>query len=120
MVQRARTFAYQFNDDNAPSRFAGPDLPPIATHSSEYQYLFDLPNAPFPGTLNPDQQTLAATMRAAWTSFAATGNPSTAALHWPSVGFSGSVISLIPPQPTVNTDFSAIHHCAFWDAARNL
>ena len=117
--QRARTFAYQFNDDNAPSRFAGPDLPPIATHSSEYQYLFDLPNAPFPGTLNPDQQTLAATMRAAWTSFAATGNPSTAALHWPSVGFSGSVISLIPPQPTVNTDFSAIHHCAFWDAARN-
>ena len=117
--QRARTFAYQFNDDNAPSRFAGPKLPPIATHSSEYQYLFDLPNAPFPGTLNPDQQALAASMRAAWTSFAATGNPSTAVLHWPSVGFGGSVMSLVPPQPTVETDFSAIHHCAFWDAAHN-
>ena len=114
-----RTFAYQFNDDNAPSRFAGPALPPIATHSSEYQYLFDLPNAPFPGTLNPDQQTLAATMRAAWTSFAATGNPSTAVLNWPSIGFGGSVMSLVPPQPMIETDFSAIHHCAFWDAAQN-
>ena len=118
--ERAPTFAYQFNDDNAPSRFAGPELPPIATHSSEYQYLFDLPNTPFPGTLTPDQQTLAATMRAAWTSFAATGNPSTAVLPWPSVGFGGSVISLVPPQPTVETDFSAIHHCAFWDAAQTV
>ena len=117
--ERVPTFAYQFNDDNAPSRFAGPKLPPIATHSSEYQYLFDLPNTPFPGTLTPDQQTLAATMRSAWTSFAATGNPSTAVLNWPSVGFDGSVMSLVPPRPMVETDFSAIHHCAFWDAAQN-
>jgi para-nitrobenzyl esterase len=117
--ERVRTFAYQFNDDSAPSRFAGPDLPPIATHSSEYQYLFDLPNAPFPGTLNTDQQALAATIRAAWTSFAATGNPSTVVLHWPSVGSRSSVVSLVQPQPTVATDFSAIHHCAFWDAAQN-
>ena len=118
-AKRVPTFAYQFNDDNAPSRFAGPALPPIATHSSEYQYLFDLPNTPFPGTLNPDQQALAATMRSAWTSFAATGNPSTAVLNWPSVGFDGSVMSLVPPRPMVETDFSAIHHCAFWDAAQN-
>ena len=117
--ERVPTFAYQFNDDNAPSRFAGPKLPPIATHSSEYQYLFDLPNTPFPGTLTPDQQTLAATMRSAWTSFAATGNPSTAVLNWPSVGFNGSVMSLVPPRPMVETDSSAIHHCAFWDAAQN-
>ena len=55
---RVPTFAYQFNDDNAPERFA--PLPPAATHSSELQYLFDQPNAPFPGTLNADQQALAA------------------------------------------------------------
>ena len=67
------TFAYQFNDDNAPERFA--PLPPAATHSSELQYLFDQPNAPFPGTLNADQQALAASMRAAWASFAANGDP---------------------------------------------
>jgi para-nitrobenzyl esterase len=117
--ERVPTFAYQFNDDNAPSRFAGPALPPIATHSSEYQYLFDLPNAPFPGPLTPDQQTLAATMRSAWTSFAATGSPSTPALNWPSIRDGAFVMSLVPPQPTVETDFSAIHHCAFWDAAQS-
>ncbi len=61
-----RTVACQFNDDNAPSRFAGPKLPLIATRSSEYQYPFDLPDAPFPGTLNPGQEALAATMRASW------------------------------------------------------
>ena len=82
---RVPTFAYQFNDDTAPHRLAPPGaLPPIATHSSELQYLFDLPNLPFPGTLNPDQESLAGSMRAAWASFAAGGDPSSAALPWPS------------------------------------
>ncbi len=45
--RRVPTFAYQFDDDTAPQRFAPPGvLPPIATHSSEIQYLFDQPNAP--------------------------------------------------------------------------
>src|SRR5262249_52815187 len=37
---RVPTFAYQFDVDTAPQIFAGPALPPIATHSSEIQYLF--------------------------------------------------------------------------------
>ena len=114
--ERVPTFAYQFNDDNAPSRFAGPKLPPIATHSSEYQYLFDLPNTPFPGTLSPDQQALAAGMRTAWASFAADGNPSTRALAWPSFSQGQAVMSLVPPQPQVWTGFSDAHHCSFWAA----
>ncbi len=115
--QRVPTFAYQFNDDNAPQRFAPPGaLPPIATHSSELQYLFDLPNAPAPGTLNADQQTLAATMRTAWANFAASGNPSSRALPWPSFDDRAQEMSLVPPQPQVETGFSAIHHCAFWAA----
>jgi para-nitrobenzyl esterase len=74
--RRVPTFAYQFNDDTAPQRFAPPGaLPPIATHSSEIQYLFDQPNTPVPATLNADQEALAATMRTAWANFAATGNP---------------------------------------------
>ena len=114
---RVPTFAYQFNDDNAPSRFADPTkLPPIATHSSEYQYLFDLPNTPFPGTLTPDQQVLAAGMRAAWARFAADGNPSTPALAWPSFSQGQAVMSLVPPQPQVWTGFSDAHHCSFWAA----
>jgi para-nitrobenzyl esterase len=114
---RVPTFAYQFNDDNAPSRFADPrKLPPIATHSSEYQYLFDLPNAPFAGTLTPDQQALAAAMRTAWASFAADGNPSTRALAWPSFSQGQQVMSLVPPQPQIWTGFSDAHRCAFWAA----
>jgi para-nitrobenzyl esterase len=113
--ERVPTFGYQFNDDNAPQRLTKPGaLPLIATHSSEIQYLFDQPNTPFPGTLNGDQQALAASMRTAWASFAATGSPSTAALGWPSVGEGASVMSLVPPQPQVQTGFPDIHHCAFW------
>jgi para-nitrobenzyl esterase len=113
--ERVPTFGYQFNDDNAPQRLTKPGaLPLIATHSSEIQYLFDQPNTPFPGTLNGDQQALAGSMRTAWASFAATGSPSTAALGWPSVGDGASVMSLVPPEPQVQTDFSDIHHCAFW------
>jgi para-nitrobenzyl esterase len=115
--ERVPTFAYQFNDDNAPSRFADPTkLPPIATHSSEYQYLFDLPNTPFPGTLTPDQQALAAAMRTAWASFAAGGDPSTRALAWPAFNQGQAVMSLVPPQPQVWTGFSDAHHCSFWAA----
>ena len=110
------TFAYQFNDDNAPALRAARRLPPIATHSSELQYLFDQPNAPFPGSLNADQQSLAATMRTAWATFAASGNPSSGVLPWPSFDNRAQEMSLVPPQPQVETDFSAIHHCAFWAA----
>jgi para-nitrobenzyl esterase len=115
--ERVPTFAYQFNDDNAPSRFADPTkLPPIATHSSEYQYLFDLPNTPFPGTPTTDQEALAAAMRTAWTSFAADGNPSTRALVWPPFNQGQAVMSLVPPQPQVWTGFADAHHCSFWAA----
>ena len=113
--ERVPTFGYQFNDDNAPQRLTKPGaLPLIATHSSEIQYLFDQPNTPFPGTLDADQQALAASMRTAWASFAATGSPSTATLGWPSVGNGAFVMSLVAPQPQIQTGFSDIHHCAFW------
>jgi para-nitrobenzyl esterase len=113
------TFAYQFDDDNAPHRFTPPGfLPPVATHGDELQYLFNLPGAPFPGPLDADQQALAATMRAAWAIFAASGDPSTAALSWPSTGGAdrAQVMSLATPQPQLESDASALHHCTFWAA----
>ena len=112
--RRVPTFAYQFNDDNAPERFAG--LPPAATHSSELQYIFDQPNAPIPGSLDANQQALADSMRAAWSSFAADGDPSTPSLAWPSFQPDEQVMSLVPPQPQVWAGFSAAHHCSFWAA----
>jgi len=113
-ARRAPTFGYQFNDDSAPPLFAGPGFPPIATHASEIQYLFDQPNAPFAAPLNPTQEKLAVAMRAAWANFAARGNPSTSAVHWPRIGHRARILSLVPPQPQVVRGYRAIHHCAFW------
>jgi para-nitrobenzyl esterase len=115
--RRVPTFAYQFDDDTAPQRFAPPGaLPPIATHSSEIQYLFDQPNTPVPATLNAEQQALAARMRAAWTNFAASGDPSDRDVRWPSIARGERVLSLVTPRPVVEHDFALSHHCAFWAA----
>jgi para-nitrobenzyl esterase len=107
------TYAYQFNDDNAPLNIVGKGLG-LATHGTELPYLFDQPNAPFPAMLNADQQALAASMRADWASFAASGNPSTHALPWPSIGTGTRVLSLVPSHSQVTTDFATAHHCSFW------
>jgi len=106
------TYAYQFNDDNAPVNILGKSLG-LATHGAELPYLFDQPNTPV--VLTTDQQALAASMRADWASFAATGSPSSSALPWPS--FNGArVLSLVPLQSQVTTGFAAAHHCSFWAA----
>jgi para-nitrobenzyl esterase len=107
--RRVPTFAYEFDDLNAPPRFAD-GLPPAATHSSELQYLFDQPNTLLPGTFTAEQQALAQSMRAAWTSFAAHGAPRA----WPPFNGGESVMSLVPPQPQLLTDFADAHHCGFW------
>ena len=39
--KRVPTFAYEFDDGTAPPLFAGSKFPPVATHSSEIQYLFE-------------------------------------------------------------------------------
>jgi para-nitrobenzyl esterase len=118
-VRGVPTYAYQFNDDNAPLNILPPDKQHLglSTHGTELPYLFDQPNAPFPvtRTLTPDQQALAASMRTDWASFAGTGNPSSRALPWPS--FTGTrVLSLVPMQSQVTTDFATAHHCSFWAA----
>ena len=44
------TFAYEFNDENAPENFLPPvSFPYGAAHASEIQYIMDLPTAAFPG-----------------------------------------------------------------------
>jgi para-nitrobenzyl esterase len=116
--RRVPTFAYQFNDDSAPQRFAPPGavMPPIATHSSEIQYLFDQPNTPVPATLDADQERLASEMRAAWATFAAFGNPSTRAVPWRSFNAGSKVLALESPQPQLESTFASAHHCSFWAA----
>jgi para-nitrobenzyl esterase len=113
---RVPTYAYQFDDGTAPPIFTGSPFYPVATHSSEIQYLFGQPNAPHATPLDATQEALAAKMRAAWTRFAATGSPSSSSVPWPAFTGSSKVLSLVSPQPTVSTSFSSIHHCSFWAA----
>ena len=114
------TFAYEFNDENAPEDFLPPvSFPYGAAHASEIQYLMDLPTAAFPGTLSSSQQQLATTMKSYWTNFAKRGFPSSFGVPvWPSFNdVTQQIQSLIPPTPQTETDFAANHKCAFWAAA---
>ena len=113
------TFAYEFNDVNAPQRFLPPvSFPYGAAHASELQYLFDL-TAPIAGTLTAQQQRLAASMQHYWAHFAARGFPSSPSQPlWPRfTSHSQQMLSLVPPRPQVDTDFAAAHNCAFWASA---
>ncbi|HEX3965507.1 MAG TPA: carboxylesterase family protein [Trebonia sp.] len=110
------TYAYEFNDENAPERFL-PSLgfPYGAAHASEIQYLFDLSNSAFPGVLSGSQQKLARDMKRFWTSFAKAGTP---AAGWPKYAATDQrALSLVPPRPQLETDYSAEHNCSFWGAA---
>jgi para-nitrobenzyl esterase len=113
------TFAYEFNDENAPERFLPPvSFPYGAAHASEIQYLMDLPTAAFPGTLSVAQQQLATTMQGYWTDFAKGGFPSSSSTpFWPLFNnLTQKMQSLAPPTPQTETDFASEHNCAFWTA----
>jgi para-nitrobenzyl esterase len=113
------TFAYEFNDENAPEEFLPPvSFPYGAAHASEIQYLMDLPAAAFPGTLSAAQQQLATTMKEYWTNFAKRGFPSSfgSPVWEPFQDVTQPMQSLIPPVPRTETDFATTHNCAFWAA----
>ncbi len=115
LAKYTRTYAYEFNDENAPAPYPTLGFPYGAAHSFELQYLFALP-ATAHGILSAQQQRLATAMRAEWTSFAKTGAPSAqGAAPWPRfTATAQQMLSLIPPEPRQETTFAADHHCAFW------
>ena len=118
-----KTYAYEFNDENAPELF----LPPVsfsygAAHASEIQYIFDVPNQTMAPALTADQQTLAATMVKYWTKFARSKKPKVSkAPKWhayqPADLVNERILSLVPPTPTDETGigFGATHKCSFWN-----
>jgi len=117
LARRVPAFAYEFDDDNPPARY----FPPlgVATHGNEIPYIFDVPDAPIQAPFSPDSAALAATMQAAWASFAATGDPSSESdVRWPSFGGASQqrVLSLLAPGSVVIRDFASRHHCSFWAA----
>jgi para-nitrobenzyl esterase len=107
------TYAYEFNDENAPELFLpAVGFPYGAAHASELPYLFSQTTISRPIGLSAAQQQLAAAMKQDWTNLAKTGVP---AAGWPKfTSASQQMLSLVPPTPQVETDFAAQHHCAFW------
>jgi para-nitrobenzyl esterase len=107
------TYAYEFNDENAPELFLpAVGFPYGAAHASELPYLFSQTTVARPVGLSAAQQRLAAAMKQDWTNLAKTGIP---AAGWPKfTSASQQMLSLVPPTPQVETDFAAQHHCAFW------
>src|SRR5215472_2338603 len=114
------TYAYEFNDENAPDLFDPvPTFPLGSYHSAEVQYLFNL-DVRFAG-FNPftgDQQQLSNTMIDYWTHFAATGDPNFAgAPAWaPYSVATDQFQSLVPPAPVIESIFDSDHKCSsFWN-----
>jgi para-nitrobenzyl esterase len=83
--------------------------------TAELQYLFGLP-AEAHGTLSAPQRQLATAMQGEWTSFAKSGVPAApGAAPWPRfTARKQQMLSLIPPDPVSETDFSTEHHCGLW------
>jgi para-nitrobenzyl esterase len=113
------TFAYEFNDENAPENFLPPvSFPYGAAHASEIQYVMDLSGFAFGGTLSVQQQQLATIMKGYWTNVAKRGFPSSSGpLFWPRFNdLTQRIQSLVPPAPQTETNFANTHNCAFWTA----
>jgi para-nitrobenzyl esterase len=113
------TYAYEFNDPNAPQLFTRPaSFPYGAYHASEVQYLFDIPNQTGAPPLDASQQRLADAMVRYWTQFAGSGAPNSSATPaWPAYTAANDLYqSLQPPAPVTTAGFAADHKCAFWDS----
>jgi para-nitrobenzyl esterase len=119
-----RTYAYEFNDENAYlvfDFFPSPPDPPItfplgAAHGTEVPYLFDVLSTP--SDFTPDQEKLSEAMIGYWTHFAATGDPNSVGdPRWsPYKSATDEFLSLVPPTPAVETTFDSDHRCsAFWN-----
>ena len=113
LSEHVRTYAYEFNDPNAPFN----TLPPLgfpygSTHTSEIQYLMDPVN---PGTFTAKQKRLSKFMVNYWTSFAKYGTPNVSrAPIWPRFTERERMKSLEPAFPKTINNFDEVHHCGFW------
>jgi len=119
-------YLYEFNDQAAPYYFplmAG--FTPLAAHTIDIQFLFPNWHGGVLGfnhsSMGRDQERLSDQLVAAWTNFAATGNPNgTGNSPWPQYtstpGAPAILSENIPLATFSNEDWSARHNCGFWDS----
>jgi para-nitrobenzyl esterase len=118
-------YAYEFNDQEAPYYFpALPGFKPLAAHTIDIQFLFvnwhgSLLGVNHPATLTPAEEVLSDELVAAWTNFAATGNPNR---HdntpWPRFTTASNAPAVLSEKPGLATftlqQWSMNHNCDFW------
>jgi para-nitrobenzyl esterase len=110
------TYAYEFNDENAPApEFQAVNFPMGAFHSADVQYLFNRNGVP--AAFTAEQKQLSQAMVSYWTQFAKTGDPNSAGqpLWAPYNAATDLRLSLVPPIPVSESTFAADHKCALWD-----
>jgi para-nitrobenzyl esterase len=114
LSQYVTTYAYEFNDENAPLSFGlvPASFPLGAYHGAEIQYFFNIFGTPAPFTA--DQQQLSNTMIGYWTQFAKTGNPNApgAPVWSPYSAITDEFQSLVPPTPVIESNFDTDHQCS--------
>lgn len=120
LSQHVPTYAYEFNDPNAPLSFGLPpaSFPLGSYHVSEIQYLLNVYGIPSP--FSPDQRQLSDAMIRYWSQFAKTGDPnvSNTPVWSPYSAATDQYQSLAPPTPTIEVSFDTVHKCSlFWSAA---
>jgi len=110
LAQSVPTYAYEFNDEHAPSFFDRPVSFPLgAYHSSETLYLLNT------HLLNAEQLELSRAWIRYWTTFAATGDPNAPGSPvWPLFGAAQEMQSMKPPAPVTESGFATDHMCSFW------
>jgi para-nitrobenzyl esterase len=112
-----KTYAYEFNDENAPpGTIPGLSFPLGAFHGAEIQYLMLVTGDIFPFTT--DQQALSEAMISYWSEFARKLNPNSSGQpEWSSYRASVDQFqSLVPPTPMPETNFNTFHNCdSFWN-----
>ncbi len=119
-------YAYEFDDQTAPFFFPKmPGFVSLAYHTADIQYLFPLWHGGPLGIahpLNAQQTKLSDELVAAWTNFAATGNPNgVGSTPWPvfpkGTNKPAFLSQNIPVLSTfTDTQYRAQHHCDFWDS----
>ena len=111
------TYAYEFNDENAPEDSLPPSGYPFgAAHATEIQFLFITPVLPGTPALTAKERVLSSDMVQYWTNFAKRTSPdSNKVPEWePYEGGTDVFQSLVPPNPAPETGFAADHHCGLW------
>jgi para-nitrobenzyl esterase len=133
LATKVPTFAYRFDDRDAPSILDAPDLNMLAYHGAEVPYLFEMwTDKPLTAT----QQALAAQMKKYWGNFAATGDPGRSDVgldsslpSWPRfVGLKAPYRSLnksqsngkTPPLLLTYNDLPHQHQCSLWDTIESF